>query len=254
AIDPDPISQLTYRLMYSKNSNFSGGIDTGYNININSYTVEVGNELSDNTTYFWKVYVKDNTGFITMCSSTFTFFVDVTNDVPYSFSLLKPSNGVILNTRNPEFDWTDAYDPDPLDSVNYTLIISTSELLKNTTNISTKWRFENLTESKFVLSWSERLYENKKYYWKVLAKDTTGALSISDTYEFTIPIISVPLEPTGVKGRTESGVFILQWSPVLKNVDGSNMDDLLGYCIYKGNSIDSLLKTENYIFVSSNTS
>lgn len=246
AVDVDPLDSVTYNFECSQDNTFT--TVEKYATCTTSY-YELPTDLQDNSTYYWRVFAVDSYGGQKMCISTFTFFVDLENNLPGNFSLLTPNNGVQLNTVTPTFDWSDSVDIDPLDSVKYILFISTSQ------DFSSGWVYPNLSESQFTLSLSQRLYENKKYYWKVLAQDTIGAQTLCNEkmWEFTIPILTVPKEPIGIKSSLEGNIFSIRWEPVVKNEDETIIDDLLGYYIYKSNDIDTLLLSSPYSFVSSNT-
>jgi len=52
------------------------------------------------------------------------FVINVENDPPSSFEILSPNQNSIQTDLSPNFSWTTAVDPDPLDSVEYQLDLS----------------------------------------------------------------------------------------------------------------------------------
>jgi hypothetical protein len=65
---------------------------------------------------------------------------------------------------NYEFNWEETTDPDPLDTVKYSLSIGSE--------ITTLKTYEVGSDTTYTL---EGLEDNTTYYWKVVAKDTKGA-------------------------------------------------------------------------------
>jgi len=96
------------------------------------------------------------------------------NSAPLSFELIDlPDNAVGVDVL-PTLSWEAAIDPDG-DSVNYDLYLDTGE---NATQLYA----ENISETSYELT--ERLRLLKNYSWRVIAKDTQGASTESDSRSF----------------------------------------------------------------------
>ncbi|SVE44851.1 uncharacterized protein METZ01_LOCUS497705, partial [marine metagenome] len=78
--------------------------------------------VEDNTTYYWKVTAVDLSGATTVNSGGYhSFIINTANDPPIASTLVAPLNGSIQTDLTPNFYWTEATDPDPLDHVSYTM-------------------------------------------------------------------------------------------------------------------------------------
>jgi len=243
--DSDPLDSVSYKLEYSKDSIFSAGNTYAVTVNTNTFVPLV--DLADDTTYFWRVTAIDSFSAETLSTHTYIFFVNLQNTAPPAFNLQSPANAAMIVTALPVLDWQDSIDPDPLDYASYTLMLSTD------TEFSTVTSYSGLSESNYALAGTGRLSENKKYYWKVLAADTTGAVTASAVWEFTVPVLSTPKEPLGIKSNISGTFVILRWEPVTLNEDGSVLDDLLGYNLYRADSLTGVISAGVYVALSSNT-
>jgi len=245
ARDSDPLDGVSYTLEYSKDAGFSAGNTYAVTVSTNYYALLAG--LADDSTYYWRVSAADNFNAVKICSSTFILFVNLNNTAPGPFSLTEPADNASVVSDRPLFDWQDSVEPDPLDYVTYSLYISTEPGFTSTAV------YAGLSESRYAPDAVHRLRENTTYFWKVLSQDTTGEITASETRSFHIPVLSVPKEPPGVKGTLSGSVFILRWDPVNANEDGTQIDDLAGYNIYRSDIMSSWLNRAVYVAVSSNT-
>ena len=115
-------------LMYSfevySDSNMAIFVDSVSNVaeGADSTSWEIGATLSDNRQYWWRTSASDSYEHSEF-SDAVSFLLNARNDDPESFSLLTPSGGEEVTTLAPILDWEDAADPDPLDVVNYTLLL-----------------------------------------------------------------------------------------------------------------------------------
>ena len=82
-----------------------------------------------------------------------------------SFALLTPEDESEVTTLTPLLDWLPSQDPDPLDTVRYTLYLDTPEPGVITFSLDTM----------SIYQISENLSDNTTYYWKVIAEDLSGA-------------------------------------------------------------------------------
>ncbi len=121
AIDPDPDDSVTYTLHVSEIEGrlgrmvSSGLTETSYN-----FTGE------DDTQYWWTVRAVDSYGVLTSADTTWNFSIYV-EEPPVAFNLLSPSNEEVLETPIPTVSWEASSDPDPEDTVTYTLYWSIND-------------------------------------------------------------------------------------------------------------------------------
>jgi hypothetical protein len=245
ATDADPTDTIRYFLQYSVDPTFNGtpsipvGTDTYYQPLSDS-------PLLDQATYYWRVRTSGfdqsippqqvDTGFT--FSSVGVFTISMTNHAPNKFSLISPQNGSQVNTKTPSFSWAQSTDIDLNDYVRYTSYISS---VSNFTCIY--YTTTSLSSTSFVLPVSKRLLENKTYYWKVVSNDRKGLKTIcNSTFTFTLPILNTPTAPVGIRGilADNEQSFTMYWSTVVKNDDGTVIDDLGSYKIYRGLSLSSI--------------
>ena len=110
-------------------------------------------------------------------SADVCIFLNLNNSLPYSYSLLSPLNLDSIPTPV-DFDWQDAIDPDPNDTVRYDLYISRSIVFNPDSTVV----YDNLLDTTFTDSLSLKLW-----YWKVKAYDKWGAVRWSnETWSFYV--------------------------------------------------------------------
>ncbi len=252
AIDPDPADIVRYYIEMSPNSDFAGAIaiptgsDTFYRPLSN---------LSDQTTYFWRVRAAghqgspaDNVDGGWTFSTTGFFVISMVNYPPGPFELISPNNGEIINTKSPTFKWQASVDSDVGSSVSYSIYISTSS------DFSTlSYSSRNITSTQIAIA--QKLFENKAYFWRIVARDNRDALTASTTFSFFIPVLTIPQRVAGIRAYLSPAAtsYTLMWSETIYNADGSIIDDLKGYNIYKSLSIAELKTSPLHIFVEKNT-
>ena len=177
ALDPDPKSELTYKLQYSTDKSFSKNVISRTKLSDTTANIK-GNELKHNTNYFYRVIATDLTDKMST-SKVFTFKIDT-----------KPSKPVLITgleelKAHHEISWNASSDPQDGDVLTYTLQISKTEDFKTVimthTNIKdTKLALPNLNGNKF-------LSDDKRYYYRVKAIDNhkvSSSYSKPGTYIF----------------------------------------------------------------------
>jgi hypothetical protein len=97
--------------------------------------------------------------------------LNLTNSRPLPYSLLSPTHLDIISSPVVDFDWQDAVDPDPDDTIFYALFVSKSAVFHLDSTIV----HDSLFESQYTDS-----LEIGSYYWKVKAYDTWGAVRWSN--------------------------------------------------------------------------
>jgi hypothetical protein len=127
--------------------------------------------LDDNGHYFWRVRAYD--GYEHSAWSGFSsFWVNSIEQFPSSFSVLTPSGGDTAQVYDipPLFVWSAAIDPDPLDSVYYTLKISLDSFFLFSTTVDSIYQTQHQVNG---------LQYGTHYWWKAAAHDTKGNITWS---------------------------------------------------------------------------
>jgi hypothetical protein len=140
-------------------------------------TMIVDSTLVENAQYWWRVKASDYYEF-SEYSPIRSFWVDATNTAPTAVSLTQPANTIItpLTILRPQFVWTPATDPDPLDSITYDLVIAIDSSFVFTQQIS------NLTVTSHTLT--TNLLWGMRNWWKVKSVDRHGAFNWSPVFTF----------------------------------------------------------------------
>ena len=174
SIDIDPNDSVTYTLYYSTYAAYDSSTTVG--VSISSHTPSF--DLSDDSTYYWKVKAYDTNGDQRWSTETnWKFLTNVSNDPPDTFGLIFPTNSYVTTDLTLIFDWEDSDDPNPVDTVTYTLCYSTYSTYDSSTTVQ-------LSVSSYTPSIP--LQDNTTYFWKVKAEDnvSTGTWSNETTWLF----------------------------------------------------------------------
>ena len=91
------------------------------------------------------------------------------NHSPGEFTLSLPEDNSTIINLMPEFVWTPSVDIDPLDIVNYTLLLDTPDPGIESYLVG--------TDTNFVIE--NQLQDNSQYFWQVIAEDLIGNHTIS---------------------------------------------------------------------------
>ena len=108
AIDPDEGDIVSYTLFYG---------ETISNLQIieldDALTYVPQEELTDNTTYYWKVVATDLLGLTSESNGGYqSFMVNTENDLPGDFALLSPENASMVTDLTPTMMWEEPLDAD----------------------------------------------------------------------------------------------------------------------------------------------
>ena len=142
--------------IYDSSYNVSGGTD--------STSWQITTSLSDNLQYWWRARAND--GFENgEFSTAVSFILNAENDAPNTFNLHSPADSAEVTTLTPLLNWASAIDPDPIDTVRYTLHYGTMIPDLQMVSVDTATSYEVSTA----------LEEHATYYWKVLATDLNDA-------------------------------------------------------------------------------
>ncbi|HVQ00318.1 MAG TPA: DUF2341 domain-containing protein [Candidatus Thermoplasmatota archaeon] len=170
---------------------------------------------TNGTLYYWKVAVNDTYHTVT---GVYHFTTTTPNQPPYIPSNPNPTNGSIDVNLNAALVW-DGGDPDPGDTVNYSVYFGTSSSPPWVTN-------QNGTSYDPMLSYSTT------YYWKIVAWDNHDASTIGPVWHFTTeadypPVFGTPSPSNGSTGEPLS----FTWSIPINDPEG----DLFSWTIQCSN-------------------
>jgi hypothetical protein len=222
AVDPDPGDTVTYEIRYSTDSLFSV-YSSSAGLSVSIYTPIVA--LTENATYWWKVKALDNDG-LYIWSSTWTFGVNTQDSEPGSFNLVSPGNESILDTSKPTLLWEEAVDPDPGDTVSYTLHYSTDAFFTPETAVP------GISTNSYTFATDLEL---KTYWWKVVAQGSGGKSrpSTQTDWWFRVADTDVPTAVVQIDAADtpfdEGGSVTVSWTY-------SPPQDLKGYNVYYATS------------------
>ena len=149
----------TYRVLLSMDAFFTSSDSSPI---LEDTTWTKADTLSSGQTYYWKVVAITESA-DTVFSQVQTFEV-IMNHPPGGFGLISPPNGSKIARKTISFDWADAIDTDPSDTVRYALLISPDSLFLSA------FEFTGVNSSSFFLQ-TNPLTRGVQYYWKVLATD-----------------------------------------------------------------------------------
>jgi len=204
---------LTYTFKVYADTDLSVMLDSvmGLVENTDTTSWQINTVLPDNGQYYWTVSAND--GFEeSVISDAESFLLNDENDPPDEFSLIYPGSGENVTTLQPALKWNNAFDPDPLDTVTYTVYYGSSILNLQSVDVGvdTSYQIPN------------SLQDNTIYYWKVMAKDLSGATreNTGGYHQFTVNLFNDP-----------PGDFAL-----LSPLDSAMVTDLLPKFIWESSS------------------
>lgn len=162
--------------------------------------------VEDNSRAVWRVRSLDDQMTPSAWSPPGILEVNVKDEPPNGFALLQPENDARPYRLGPSrFTWRTAPDPDPLNTVMYTLFVATSpDFAAGSVTIE-----QDLSDTTFT--YAPDLEHLVDYYWRVRATDNTGLSTWSDTYGFRI--VSTPSVPQWAETLTPEVTpeTVLRW-------------------------------------------
>jgi len=171
--DPDPGDTLTYSLFWDTEPGFSHP-DSLSDLADTSATID----LSDETTYWWKVKAVDTNTSGRWSEETF-HFTTYYPEPPEEFSLIYPQDGDTNISMLPTLIWQPAPDPDTGDRITYSLVYSTHS------DFSDSVMIPGLDEDTSY-TFTDSLKPETDYYWKVYASDRFALTTECESpYHFT---------------------------------------------------------------------
>lgn len=189
--DPDG-DQVSYDVFFGTTTN-PPQVFTG-----TPYSRYLAGDLSEGTTYYWKVKAKDGNGGETF-GDLWSFTTSGGNNLPPSEPLnpYPQNNATNVDADGVDLFWDDCTDPDG-DQVSYDVYFGTSS--------NPPLKITNILNNSYETG---TLSNNSTYYWKIAAKDGNGGVTFSQIWEF----------------KTE-------------NDDPSPVEGLLAYYPFNGNADD----------------
>ncbi len=213
---------LTYNVYFGTNKDNPKLVS-----NNQSATTFVLSNLNYNSIYYWRVEVTDQAG--KKVSSPIQKFTTKINEAPV-LSIVTPQNDSVLNSSAINLVWS-CYDAED-ETLTYTILI-----------------IPQYDDTVFVTNYSDTvltidtLSYNKTYFWKIIANDTYGNMTESETYHFRVgnnypPTITLITPANGSSFRTPE--FDLIWQAF------NDEDEALFYDILITSNSDDTVEILNY--------
>ena|GEM_PF-1155662 len=161
---------------------------------VGSFTAAtVDSPLEEDQRYWWRAATSDYFE-ESEWSDPATFYVDSENTLPTEFDLVYPPDSANsrLETLTPEFIWSPSFDSDPLDSVEYSLLLSIDSTFTFVNTIS------DIYETTYV--YIDSLLWDATYWWKVKAQDQNDGEAWSNQVH---KIMTVTLGDTDASGELD---------------------------------------------------
>jgi hypothetical protein len=169
--DPDPADpppSLRYNFRLDTDGEVTADFLVSFTTAPGETTFTVADSLAENGQFFWAIRAIDSKGARSPFSAIREFFVNAQNEPPGAFALLAPPSGGFIVARTPTLDWEDAADPDPLDTVRYTVRLSSDS------TFASGFTFGPFLASSHTVA-SGLLSRGVTYFWKVDAADNNAA-------------------------------------------------------------------------------
>lgn len=179
----------------------------------------------ENSTFYWKIMVIDQEQLSVPSQSWRRFYLNQIPEAPSSSQLIFPCFPTIVTDSLPVFRWSQAIDPDPLDSVFYRLEIS------DLSDFSYPLHYAEITDTFYQLF--QKLTDDRKYYWRLIAYNHSGLESSSPVdsfylnYRLFTPSVFQITYPQNKQVFNQTG-FILQFTPSIDE----DLFDTVSYHIY----------------------
>ncbi len=180
-------------------------------------------ELTDNEQYWWIDSANDGyeEGAV---SDAVSFLLNAVNDAPEVFALLSPQDSAEVGTLTPLLDWELAFDPDPVDTVRYSLYLDTPDPGVEVISVDTATSFQIASP----------LSDNTTYYWKVVARDLSGATTVNTGgyHSFRVNIENDPPGEFALVSPAD-GAMVVDLTPEFHWQESVDPDDPLGGVAYR---------------------
>jgi len=202
---------------------------------------QVTTPLADNNQFWWYARAFDGHEMSSIANAA-SFLVNTENNAPGNFTLTYPALDNEITTLQPNFTWTNSIDPDPVDTVSYTLLLETPDPGIETFHVG----------NNSSMQIAEPLADNTGYFWKVVATDLVG-FETENTGGYTRFITNETNEnPSVVDLYSPDSVMVLSLTP--KMIWSASVDpdpgDLVSYEMHwwgDGVEYDSVLTDTNAV-------
>jgi len=130
--------------------------------------------LVDNWILFWRARACDSLQNCSEWSEEQVFWINTAEDEPWPFNVNYPpdTGGTIIIDPLTNFYWARAIEPDPYDSVYYTLYISADS------EFQSPIAYDSIWETEYILT--DSLDFGTRYWWQAKATDNAGNFSMSN--------------------------------------------------------------------------
>jgi hypothetical protein len=205
-VDPDPLSEVHYRLLICPDEKFAPANTSA--LETDQTFLKVNQILKNDAAFCWKVEAVDNTNRFTPSQKVGHFSVSTTPSVP---DLAGPFNGEELRPSD-RIIWSKSTDPDPEDALVYRLQITLTDFSKPA--------FEEIVQSNSIeidsLQNYSLLADDKEYRARVCAQDDQGIASAWSKTEIHFFMNKVNTVPGAIAGPvTPNGSVEINPQPLL---------------------------------------
>jgi hypothetical protein len=204
SIDPTPDDELKYRLEVSATSSFSPETTTVIDDIDESHYLLSDTIIDDDTRYWWRVTAYDLVGLETNCNQQNWYFDVFVVEPPNPFTLLSPAHQATVNETSVLLAWQEANDPDPGDSVFYTVYLDVTASFSEPDSVVTS---ETAVYTPFC-------QPGGLYYWTVKATDTYGKSAFAGIRSFYVDTSAGPRKPEWVNIGFNGPHVELTWEAV----------------------------------------
>ncbi|RKX73281.1 MAG: hypothetical protein DRP87_19180, partial [Spirochaetes bacterium] len=189
-----------YHIQINTANDFTGSMIADDNT-LTSAAYQVTTPLSNNTTYYWKVRIKNEDDIWGNWSITWSFTIDITLQIPTNPF---PSNGSSIMDTTPLLVWEDIEG-----ASGYHIQVNIAENFSGTVIAEEN----SVLQSEYQIS--TLLANNTTYYWRVRVKNEDGVFDDwSSTWSFTIDI-TPPITPNPDNGASiTNNTPLLDWEDV----------------------------------------
>ncbi len=225
--DPDR-ALLSYRLVISLDSLFQNPVyQSVIQDTIDGYIPPP----LENSVFYWRVIAVDQEQLEVPSDSRRRFYLNRIPEPPSISQLLHPRFPAIVTDSLPVFTWSTSIDPDPFDSVFYRLEISESS------DFAVPRRYSEIPDTVYRIP--QKLTDDRKYYWRIMAYNRNGLASFSPVDSFFLNFrLVVPSEfeityPQPDQSFTQTGFEMIYTAST-----DQDLFDTVTYHIYYSTSPD----------------
>ena len=235
SFDPDPFDTPYYDVWVGNEPDLSEAWLAADSIADVSFLLT---NLQNETAYYWTVRATDSNTPGTWASDTLMFHT-LLPQAPGPFALASPGNGAVVHEDEVEVSWTESFDPDPGDVIEYnvqwtidpTFTVYDSAITENTSYLITD-----------ISQLIDGLPDDIDVYWRVKAFDTFGLFTWANPGEggwyFIVDLFQSP-SAFGLTAPDSGEVFaVLEAELTWEEADDPDPYDIPYYDVWVGNEPD----------------